>query len=510
MDTGKKIISAKELNDEFIQDIYRPAYHFICPLDLGLPGDPNGAFYANGRYHLMYLYRNEATKGYHWGHMSSTDLLHWRHHPDALFPDESDGGAYSGGAFVDEDGTAYLSYWRLPANGDRINGKSGIGLAISKDYMYEKWEKTDTLLEGTEFGIMDVMNEDGESVPLGNSDPSNIWKHNGIYYMQTGNLQILERNFKQKEVDPRYLGPWNDLFYSTDLKTWKFISRFYDKPSFETDIADNEDSMCPSFLPLPADPEGEKESGKYLQLFISHNRGCQYYVGSYNGGKFICEKHGRMSWVDDSFFAPEALVGPDKRQIMWSWLRDDYIHNNSKGWNGVFSMPRNLWYENGLLHMAPIQEMRSLRYNYRTFDAALTLSSNDYLDVKNIAATEFVISLANKDYDVFGLKFEHKDNPKDHFEIYHDAKNKQLVVDNTHCAALGRKAKETAPFDPTNNLLLNIFIDKPVLEVFANNIQAITRRNHVDIAQYKVKLFAIGNAKLLSLETYEISPTNPT
>jgi hypothetical protein len=41
------------------------------------------------------------------GLISAADLLHWRAHPDALGPDKWDGGIFSGGAFVHENGTAW-------------------------------------------------------------------------------------------------------------------------------------------------------------------------------------------------------------------------------------------------------------------------------------------------------------------------------------------------------------------------------------------------------------------
>lgn len=112
------IKKARELREHLLNDRYRPGYHFVIPEDVGMPGDPNGAFYANGRYHLMYLYdrRGETSWNNHcfaWGHISSCDLIHWRHHPDAILPGGSDGGCFSGGAFLDDDGTAYLSYWAL-------------------------------------------------------------------------------------------------------------------------------------------------------------------------------------------------------------------------------------------------------------------------------------------------------------------------------------------------------------------------------------------------------------
>src|SRR5688572_4976544 len=112
--------SSRLLRERFLADPYRPTYHFCVPEDMGMPGDPNGAFYHDGRYHLMYLYSRSGS-GFCWGHISSADLVHWRHHPDALAPGDGDVGVFSGGAFVDDDGSAYLSYWMLW-------GAKGIGL----------------------------------------------------------------------------------------------------------------------------------------------------------------------------------------------------------------------------------------------------------------------------------------------------------------------------------------------------------------------------------------------
>ena len=85
------IKSARTFRERLLSDPYRPGYHFVVPEDWGVPGDPNGAFYANGRYHLMYLYHHEGS-GFSYGHVSSNDLLHWRHHADAIGPGDGDNG----------------------------------------------------------------------------------------------------------------------------------------------------------------------------------------------------------------------------------------------------------------------------------------------------------------------------------------------------------------------------------------------------------------------------------
>ena len=102
-------ISTRAYRERLLGDANRPTYHFAIPDDYGYPGDSNGAFFADGVYHLMYLYKNSKTNAYHWGHISSLDMLHWRNHQDALTDLEGDEGCFSGGAFVDDDGTIIVA-----------------------------------------------------------------------------------------------------------------------------------------------------------------------------------------------------------------------------------------------------------------------------------------------------------------------------------------------------------------------------------------------------------------
>ena len=105
-------------------------------------------------------------------------------------------------------------------------------------------------------------------------------------------------------------------------------------------------------------------------VFISHNKGCQYYVGDYDTkeDRFIPNNHGRMTWVDNTYFAPEALIDGKGRQIMWAWLTDNPKGEESKGWSGVFGLPRSLWLgEDGTLRMRPVKELEMLRCRAKTW-----------------------------------------------------------------------------------------------------------------------------------------------
>ena len=94
-----------------LADSHYPRWHH-APVT-GLMNDPNGFVEFAGRYHLFYQWNPLACdhKFKCWAHWSSADLLHWRHEPIALMPDEEydRNGCYSGSA-VDNNGTLTLCY----------------------------------------------------------------------------------------------------------------------------------------------------------------------------------------------------------------------------------------------------------------------------------------------------------------------------------------------------------------------------------------------------------------
>ncbi len=51
--------------------------------------DPNGIVYYEGEYHLFYQHNPHTNVwgSMHWGYAISTNMLHWKHLPIALYPD---------------------------------------------------------------------------------------------------------------------------------------------------------------------------------------------------------------------------------------------------------------------------------------------------------------------------------------------------------------------------------------------------------------------------------------
>lgn len=503
-------VTARIYREKMLADPHRPRYHFAAPDGNAYPGDPNGAFFADGRYHLMYLYKSDITNGYHWGHISSLDLLHWCHHPDALTVENGDKGCFSGGAFVDHDGTAYLTFWKFKAADGSDNG----GIAIAKSTPpYDVWERISPIAFeecGSVWGAKDI-ELDGKTVHLACADPSNIWKMDGYYYMQTGNKPVLDAYGRADDSEPRYKGGWCDLIRSKDMIKWEFVKRFYEVPRHLPSFPDDtEDAMCPTLLKLPHKKNGGKLSDKYLQTFISHNKGGQYYIGTVSGESFNIESHGRFTWNDNALFAPEAMLDNMNRHIAWFWYLDSIKGEyDANEWSGVYSFPRVFWYDGGL-KMAPADELDNICYNGQIFSVG-KVSGKQKLNVKNGTSFRLRASVKLGEANKAGFKVRVGEGNSDAVTILVDVLSAKLSVETSRVLGENRAAKEEAPFVLAHGETLNldIFVDKSVIEVYANERQAVCRRFYPIDPEKAVNVYAVSDgADFGEVTAWEVMPTN--
>lgn len=500
----EKILSCHKIKEMILNDKRRPEYHFCVPFDLGFPADPNAPFYYEGKYHLMYIYESREDS-YRWGHVVSTDLVHWESLPDALLPDENDGGIYSGGVILEGE-YAYVAYWAL----GKKDNKDCIRIARSKAPNFIEWEKiNDPLIINNELGIA-IVSDKLNKIEIGSSDPSNIWKKNGKYYLQLGNLCLLDKyrdnltdTHKEKGGDHAF------LFVSDDLIKWNYLHEFYERDKTNKLTTINDDCMCPYFGALPYGYDHLYLTDKYIELFLSHNQGVQYYIGNYDkdNDKFIIETFGKMSFIDNALFAPEALLTHDGRLISFYWLRDnqddDLCRESEKGWSGIHALPRELFLtEDNKLGIAPLRELKNLRINKSINSKYKRLFTNTDF---NTDVCEIVIAgISNKNKGKNGIKISF--NKTDYLNIYIDFEQRKLIYDLTNSNSLGRKVCDSADIILTNDMFLDIFIDKCVIEVFFNNEIAISRQVFERTPNQR-KIEILGNDDC-NIEIYEIMKTN--
>ena len=98
--------------------------------------------------------------------------------------------------------------------------------------------------------------------------------------------------------------------------------------------------------------------------------------------------------------------------------------------------------------------------------------------------------------------------------VGYDAQKGELFVDTTNASrrGLGLKVREAGPLKLASGepLKHRVLLDRSVIEVFANDRQAITRRIYPDAASTGIEAFATGaGARLQDLTIWDMMPSNP-
>ncbi len=463
--------SARALREGILSDPSRPGYHFVIPEGVGMPFDPNGAIYWKGRYHLFYIFQDTRSgqNDHHWGHVSSTDLFHWRHHPTGLV-----GGMFSGNCFINEDGRPTVCYHQVG---------QGNAMAVAIDDDLNTWEKLDSnpITPKTKEG-------DEHRGKYRSWDPFG-WLEDGTYYAIFGGEHPGIAKSGSLDGEWKYVG---DLF-----------AHGVDGVSLDEDVS------CADFFKL---------GGKDMLLCISHRLGCRYYLGEWKNEQYYPEFHERMSWSDNAFFAPESLKDDRGRRIMWAWIFDTpgFGVRRDHGWSGTMSLPRVLSLgADGQLRMDVPEEIEALRYGVvKKEDLTVASDSSLVLDGMSGNSLELAIEMESADAAQFGVKVCASPNGEEETLVFYDAAEKRLKVDTRKSGPEGTpKGVEAGPFALKDGepLKLRVFVDKSVVEVFANSRQAVMRRVYpARPDSLAVSLFAKGgNVNVHSVTAWKIAPSNP-
>lgn len=432
--------------------------------------DINGAIFWKGRYHIFYQHNPDGAywKWMQWGHASSVDLVHWVHHPIALTPTPDGGdrdGCFSGGAFIGKEGVPTFIYYGL---------HEGICLATSEDDMLIHWTK-------------DPANPVIPEPRPGQPDFGKYTIHDPCAWLVGDRYYALVNR-----RDPDGKGDGAFLFKSSDLHRWAYVGPFYQSKRQWTEA--DEDCAVPDFFGL---------GSSHMLIFTSHLQGTQYYLGHYDGDRFEPETHGRMSWAGGQLGGPRTLADGQGRRIFFDWVRElrGRDRERASGWSGVMTVPRVLSLDrDGRLLIEPVPELGALRMNHRRREN-IHLSPDSELDLDEVKGDclELALEVRMEDSAEFEVKVRCSPDGTEHTDIVFKPQAKALSVDVSQSTLdtgirywyyRNRKALERLPEDqrtvsvqeapfelqPGEALSLRIFLDRSILEVFANGRQCITQR----------------------------------
>ena len=449
--TSRKAIAA---------DRYRPLYHFTAIE--GQLCDPNGLCFFKGYWHLFY--QRNLGNGWFWGHTISTDCVHWQDLPNAITPDKWETECWSGAVMVEGERAIAVYY-----SCDR-----GIVVAVSEDPLLIEWKK---------------VLPDRATIPIP-TDPENkrkyvvfdpcIWKKGDNYYVLSGKFRLdpITRE-REREVF---------LFTSKDLIHWEYLHPFLENDIF---AKHSDDCACPYFVPI---------GDKHALIHFSHSSGPKYMLGYYDTERDKFRPfEGKSLTSSNSFFgglhAPSTF--PESCDSLRLIYNVNYTKITDQGLDMIMSLPMTVGFldeDEHELAIRPVKELASLRDKiiYECEDKKLDANKECVLDGLNVDSGEIVMEFENKCIPALEIRVLRSADEEEYTDIlfyrqrgdvyykkkkpglsFRDASQSVMVLNTLHStlAPTSLRTPETQQFymDPEEKLTLRIFIDKSIVEVFAND-----------------------------------------
>lgn len=331
-----------EIRDWMESDPLRPALHF-SPIRQWM-NDPNGLCKIGDAWHMFYQFHPAGTDWgpMHWGHAISKDLFNWIHLPVFLHPEQNlwrlaaTGGAFSGNAFEDRDGSHQFFYTeRLPAY-DLFKGYREIQKLARPGRALLHAVSAETVIETRP-------SEDGVEHDF--RDPKVWWDETaGAYRMVLG---------AALHGDPAVL-----LYGSDNLMDWTYLGPIFRAPAHYREHGARA-VECPDFFCLDGKwvmvmgfvGYTEPETGRHNLLFA--------LVGDFKDDAFVPDRD-ELQILDfgTDYYAMQSFKA-EGRQIAFAWLFNwEYRKPPGSPYSGEMSLPREISLDaSGRLLMQPASEL---------------------------------------------------------------------------------------------------------------------------------------------------------
>ena len=444
-------------------DPNRPVYHFHPPANWN--NDPNGTIFYQGWHHLFYQHNPYgATWGHmHWGHARSRDLVNWEHMPIALCPslEKGEEHVFSGAAITAPDGRPRLFY-------------TSIGKRDPEQWMAQPVD--DELVAWEKYPLNPVVTlKNHGALPVDEWRDPFLFREAGRTYMVCGGNINAKRGgggaVQLYEAANPGLTEWRHrgvAFQYRDRRVWNI--------------------ECPNLFKL----------GSKWVLLISPQDPCEYFVGSLDlvRGKFLPDTHGVLD--PGQSYASNISYDGRGRTLLWLWGRTE--SDPAKGWQCCMTMPRVLAIDDdGFLRQNPAPEFETLRGGVRAMPGApldakpLPLGpsfAGDCLEIEAVFTVEQAAAVGFRVRVPAG-------GGKAAAEIGYTPGNGLFSVGGAG-----------APIGRQRQVRMRVFLDKCVVEAFANDgTAAIFAPLHAAPADLGVEVFARGGkAHLDSLRAWPLTP----
>lgn len=435
------------------KESFRPVYHHTPAY--GWMNDPNGMFYKDGLYHLYFQYNpyGSVWGNMHWGHSTSTDLMHWKFEGCAIVPDAW-GAIFSGSCVVDHENTAGFGKEAVVAF--YTSAKSTPWGDIQMQSMAYSLDngKTFTKYEGNP--ILTSSEKDFR-------DPKVFWYAPGKHW-----VMILA------------VGQHMEIYSSVNLKEWKKESEFGAMQGAHGGVWE-----CPDLVEIPV--EGSRE--KKWVLICNLNPGgpfggsaAQYFVGSFDGKKFVNESPTQTKWMDwgkDNYATVTWNNAPDGRCIALGWMSNWQYANNvpTRQYRSANTLARDLTlYREGqelYLKSTPSSEVKKARGKKVSIPSFKVSEKHEMVNLFEEKQGAYEVEIVIQNTGASKIAFCLLNDKGEKVSMYYDLNRKQFVMDRSESGKVDFSkdfpAVTVAPVNVDKELTLRLFVDRSSIEAFGED-----------------------------------------
>ncbi|XP_026725412.1 uncharacterized protein LOC113492234 [Trichoplusia ni] len=307
-------------------------YHITPPV--GWMNAPNGFVFFKGEYHVFYQFYPYDTQWgpMHWGHVTSRNLVDWRHQPTALLPGREQ--CFSG-SVIDNDGILAVMYTAHQISVDPPYYNESQYMAFSIDGIDFHKYKNNPVIVSSPFSSPDFR------------DPK-IWKHGNVWYTVIGSRTDDHRGAAL-------------LYRSINIINWEFVST----------LAESNGELgfmweSPDFFELNGkhvlliSPQGIVAQGdRYKNTYQTG-----YIIGNFNYENFEFTAEATFQELDfgHDFYGTQTTEKDGKRYLIaWFGMWESAHSEDVDGWAGAMTLFRELDLVGTRIIMKPVDAITNLR-----------------------------------------------------------------------------------------------------------------------------------------------------
>ncbi len=454
------------------KDPHRPRYHFQPRA--GEFFQDTIPFFWKGVYHVFFQYAPDEWAGDKcvWGHVRSTDLIHWEELPVAITngPEKYDRALCASGCVLSHEGKVHIFYGGV--DGETREETHCLATALDDDLIHWQKDSANPIMRRADLLPSDIYYLHGRW-----SDPD-IWKEGDTWYM------LLAASLADQKTAAI------PLYASADLRNWSYLSCFY-----QAGKAPMRAMEYPHFFALDGRHVLFHHPWGMFTTFVE--------VGEHKDGLFVSQR--RTHYDSARACATKTLLDDQGRRIAWSWVLEDRpagaesepldSPTRRAGWSGLMSLPRELHVApDGALLMEPPAELNALR-GRRSRLPAFSLGTESppqvpgrvgsqlLLDDVRGDCLEIIARFRPQSARQFGLLVRCAPDLTEATRIGIDLESGELSFDNTHSSldseVFRTVRKVSLPMAEDGLVTIRAFVDRSVVEVFANHNRAcITGRTY--------------------------------